>query len=46
MVCLSCKNSFHCACYLIDIDNPQQNIDTKDIQDICKVMGGYKRKED
>ena len=44
MACLSCEHSFECACYLIDIDNPQQEIDPKDIQNICKVMGGYNRK--
>lgn len=46
MACLSCEHSFHCVCYLIDLDNPQQEIDPKDIRDICKVMGGYSPKED
>ena len=44
MACLSCKHCFECATYLIDEDNLSKPIDTKDIQDICRVMGGYKPK--
>ena len=45
MACLSCEHCFECATYLIDEDNLSKPIDPKDIQDICKVMGGYKPKK-
>ena len=45
MICLNCKHCFHCSTYLIDQDNLDKPVDIKDIQDICKVMGGYSPKE-
>ena len=45
MICLDCEHVFCCATYLIDDDHPNQPIDPKDIADICKVMGGFKKKE-
>ena len=44
--CLKCKNCFACSSYLIDLDDLDKPILKKDIQDIYKVMGGFRRKED
>ena len=43
--CLKCKNCFACSSYLIDLDDLDKPILKKDIQEICKVMGGFKKKE-
>lgn len=44
MSCLNCKNCFACSSYLIDLDDLDKPILKKDIQEICKVMGGFKPK--
>lgn len=43
MACLNCQNCLACSLYLIDDDDPPgKKIDIKEINRICKVMGGYK----
>ena len=45
MSCYDCKNVVACACYLIDPDDLDRQVTKEQIHEICKVMGGFKRKE-
>lgn len=46
MSCYDCKNVVACVCYLIDPDDLEKQISKEQIQEICRSMGGFRRKEE
>lgn len=44
MACFDCENCTACASYLLD-DDLNKPVDVKEINRICKVMGGFKPKQ-